>query len=251
MIQAILVTIIAWFQASMNPIAWCVFREPVMVGFWVGLIYGKPVEGVIVGAAINLTYLGWISTGGANPTDMYYAGLFGTLLALQTDLTTAAAVALAIPIGAIGNYVWISWMSVNTIFPSMMDKCAEKGDYKGIVRLQALGGPLTCLVLRGIPAFLVAYFGGDVIQPLLNALPAWSMSGFTVVGKVLPALGLAMLLKYMGRKDLLPFFGLGFIISAYFEMTDLVFFALLGGALALIYLSLLKNNTQTDEAEVI
>lgn len=247
MVQALLVAIFSVVVTHFSPISWWFFGEPFIQGLVVGLIYGKPIEGLIIGSAINVAFLGWISAGGANASDKYFAGIFGTVLALQTDMTTAAAVAFAVPIGAIGNFAWIGWMSINSFAPSLMDKYAEKGNYKAIIRLQALFGPLVLCVLRGIPAFLVAYFGGSVIEPILASIPAWAMTGFSVVGKVLPALGMAMLLKYMGRKDLLMFFGLGFILSAYMGNTDLVFFALLGGAIALIYLSMINGRNKSVE----
>lgn len=241
MFQALLVAILGYVQTSMNPIAWWIFREPIMTGFWVGLIYGKPVEGAIIGAAINVAFLGWISAGGANPSDIYTAGLFGTTIALQAGLPVQQAVAIAVPLGVIGNYAWILWMSLNSFWPTLQDKFAEKGDVGKIILIQALGGQLLLFILRSLPAFLAAYYGPNLIQAIIQSLPAWVISGFNTVGKVLPALGLAMLMKYMIRKELIVFFALGFIISAYTGMTDLMFAALLGAAIGWIYISLKPN----------
>ena len=117
MVQALLV----WAWASIQNI-WCpaiwFFQEPVMVGLVLGTIYGKPVEGVIVGAAINMTFLGWISAGGANASDKQFAGLIGVLMALQTNMDTATAVALSVPIAALGNYVHVAWMTIDSFCPT-------------------------------------------------------------------------------------------------------------------------------------
>lgn len=56
MVQALMVAILGWIQCSSNPIGWWLIREPLMAGFWVGVIYGKPVEGLIIGAAINVAF---------------------------------------------------------------------------------------------------------------------------------------------------------------------------------------------------
>lgn len=238
MIQAVFVGLLAWAQSSSNPIGWWVIREPLMAGFWVGLIYGKPVEGLIIGAAINVAFLGWNSTGGANPSDLYSAGLLGTAVAIQSNMSTEQAVVVAVSIGVIGNYAWILFMSINSMVPSVQDKYAEKGDVRGIMLMQAIPSQAVVILVRGIPAFLAAYYGPTVIDGLLAAVPAWGIAGFNTVGKVLPAVGVAMLLKYMARNDLLVFFGLGFAVSAYMGMNNLLFGAFIGAAMGYIYISL-------------
>jgi len=241
MVQALLVALVALFNGIQGPFHWYFFREPVMAGFWVGLIYGKPVEGVILGATINVSYLGWISAGGANASDLYWAGLLGTLVGIQTGLSTEAAVAFAVPIGLIGNYAHITFMTVSSIWPTRMDKLAEKGDYKGIAKLQFLAGPITVIFIRALPVFLIAYFGADYIQLIINRLPEWAMAGFSAVGKILPALGMSMLLKVMYKKHLIVFFVLGFIISAYLGISDLLFFAIAGCSLAYLFTIFVAN----------
>ncbi|SEJ29614.1 PTS system, mannose-specific IIC component [Propionispira arboris] len=238
MAEAIMVAILGWFQCSSNPLGWWLVREPIMAGFWVGLIYGKPVEGIIIGAAINVAFLGWNSTGGANPSDLYSAGLLGTAIAIQGDISPEQAVVIAISLGVIGNYAWILFMSINSIIPSFQDKCAEKGDIKKLMFLQVVPSQLVVILVRGVPAFLAAYYGPPIIVSLLASIPVWGVAGFNAVGKVLPALGIAMLLKYMGRKDLLVFFGVGFAISAYTGMNNLLFAAIIGAAMGYIYVTL-------------
>ncbi len=238
MIQALLVAILGWFQCSSNPLGWWLVREPIMAGFWVGLIYGKPVEGIIIGAAINIAFLGWNSTGGANPSDLYSAGLLGTAIAIQGNISTEQAVVIAISLGVIGNYAWILFMSLNSFIPSLQDKCAEKGDIKKLMFLQVVPSQFIVILVRSVPAFLAAYYGPPIIEGLLAAIPAWGVAGFNAVGKVLPTLGIAMLLKYMGRKDLLVFFGIGFAVSAFAGMNNLVFAAILGAAMGYIYIAL-------------
>ena len=71
MVQALLMALLALFNGTQGPTFWYFFREPVMAGFWVGLIYGDPVMGTMIGATINVSYLGWISAGGANASDLY------------------------------------------------------------------------------------------------------------------------------------------------------------------------------------
>lgn len=45
MVQALLMGLLALLNGIQGPYHWYFFREPVMAGFWVGLIYGDPVPG--------------------------------------------------------------------------------------------------------------------------------------------------------------------------------------------------------------
>ena len=43
--------------------------SPIVVGFVLGLIYGQVPQGLLIGASIQLIYLGVIATGGNVPAD--------------------------------------------------------------------------------------------------------------------------------------------------------------------------------------
>lgn len=234
MVQALLMALLALLNGTQNPYSWYLFREPVMAGFWVGLIYGDPVMGTIIGATINISYLGWISAGGANASDLYWAGLLGTFVAIQGGMSIDTAVAFAVPIGLLGNYVHVAYMTVASFWPVKMDDLAKQGKWKSIRRIQLFGGPAIVLILRALPVFLIAYFGSDLIQQLINAIPLWAMKGLSAVGKLLPALGMSMLFKFMYKKELIPFFALGFGFAAYSGFTDLLLYVIIGVSLAVI-----------------
>lgn len=102
--------------------------RPLVAGFLVGLILGDPVTGTLVGASINLMYLGFISAGGALPGDPCLAGVVGTSLAISGGLTTEAAVATAVPLGLLGGIIWVGKMTINTTFVRLSEKIAAKGD---------------------------------------------------------------------------------------------------------------------------
>ncbi|RNM29453.1 PTS sugar transporter subunit IIC [Absicoccus porci] len=247
MVQALLMALLALLNGTQGPTFWYFFREPVMAGFWVGLIYGNPVQGTMIGATINISYLGWISAGGANASDLYWAGLLGTFVAIKGGMDINQSVAFAVPIGLLGNYMHVAYMTLASIWPVRMDKLAEKGDWKGIRRLQVLGGPCIVLLVRVLPVFLIAWFGSDFIKTMIASLPVWSMNGLAAVGKILPALGMSMLLKFMWKKELAIFFILGLSIAAYTQMTDLLLYAIIGVCFAVLLIKL--GFGETKEAE--
>ena len=67
--QAFLCGVIYWIGNCSFARAYFVFSKPLVAGFLVGLVFGNPLEGAMIGAQINMIYLGWIGAGGASPAD--------------------------------------------------------------------------------------------------------------------------------------------------------------------------------------
>ena len=80
-----------------------VLQRPVVAGFLTGLVMGNPVQGAIIGATINLIYLGHLNVGGSMPSDMALAGYIGTAIAISQNIDTEVALALAVPLGLLGT----------------------------------------------------------------------------------------------------------------------------------------------------
>ena len=71
-------------------------------------------------------------------------------------------------------------------------------------------------VLFGIiPVTLINYFGPSAVTSVVNAIPERLVTGLTVAGGLMPALGFAMTVRVIGRKNYLPFFFLGFFLVKY------------------------------------
>lgn len=139
MVQALLMALLALLNGIQGPLNWYMFREPVMAGFWVGLIYGDPVQGTIIGATINVSYLGWISAGGANASDLYWAGLLGTFVAIKGGMSLETAVAFASSDWFARKLCTCGIHDTGIRVADQMDQLAAKGR-KGIRKLQLLGG---------------------------------------------------------------------------------------------------------------
>ena len=60
--------------------------RPLVSGFMAGVILGDPVKGAMVGAQINILYLGFIGAGGAFSGDICLAGVVGTTIAITGNL---------------------------------------------------------------------------------------------------------------------------------------------------------------------
>lgn len=67
------------------------------------------------------------------------------------------------------------------------------------------------------------------------------------VSKILPAMGFALLLNLLLEKDLIPFFILGFIITAYTDLTMVAVTAIAIGIAWIVYL--LKSSSMQAKVD--
>ena len=55
----------------------------------------------------------------------------------------------------------------------------------------------------------------DTLSKLVALVPAWLLKGLTVAGGMLPAIGFAMIMSVMLKKEVVPFALLGYFLAAY------------------------------------
>ena len=132
-VQAILLGVLYWIGEANLPFVglWTVQR-PLVCGWIAGIILGDALTGAMVGASINLVYLGFISAGGSMPADMALAGTLGAAFAITGNLDADTALALAVPIGLLGTLVWYCRMTFDSIFVHIGDRFVEKEQYNKI-----------------------------------------------------------------------------------------------------------------------
>jgi len=247
-LQAILISLYGYLASTtwLFATGFMVWNRPFISGTIVGLILGDPMKGMLVGATINLVYLGWISAGGSAPADIGFAGVIGTTVAITGNLTADEALAVAVPVGLLGAYLGTLTMTLCSVFPQWADRYAEEANTKGVGMVNVWPRQLLLLPFRIIPIFLVVMYGGDAVSGLLRALPQGAINGLNVAGAMLPAVGVAMLLMYMGRKKLMPFFFMGYLLAGY-ATKNLMLAATLGTVIALIYIQFVPAEMEADE----
>lgn len=200
--------------------------SPVFGGAVTGLVIGDLKTGLIVGATLQLATLGVATYGGATVPDFLSGSIMGSAFAIMSGRGAAYGIGLAIPIGLLLTQMDILARMTNTIFQHHADRLAEKGDYKGVER-NNLYGIIPWTVSRMLPVFVGLFFGSAVVKAINAWIPAWLMVGLKTAGIILPAMGIAILMRYLPLKRYFPYFILGFVLMAYFTKT----FSLLGTAL--------------------
>ena len=219
------------------------FYRPLVAGFIVGIILGDPVKGAQIGAAINVLYLGFISAGGSIPADPSVAGWVGTALAIGGGLDAASAIALGVAVGTLGTFVFFTRMSVDATFAHWADARAEDADIGGVARMNWLPPQIFLFIISFIPATIAVYLGAPVVENAigwLNTNAPWVLSGLQIAGGLLPAIGIAMNMRFIFRGTVWPYFFIGYIMAvASAGGLNIVMIGLVGVALAFIHVSLL------------
>ncbi|PXZ05861.1 PTS mannose/fructose/sorbose/N-acetylgalactosamine transporter subunit IIC [Gilliamella apicola] len=218
-VSAILVCLIAtfscWWFSHLITRTW---MYPIVSGFLVALALGEPIEGMKAAAYINLAYLGWMTVGGTMPGNLPVASVFGTAMTILSKANPSTAVVFALPFSLLGILSWQVSMSINAIWVNKAEAFLNRGNITGMRMMNYVPSFFVALILNGFPAFILVYFGAEYMQDFLKHIPNHLVSAFEVVGGIMPALGIAMLVSFLGKKHLMPYFFLGFFVVAYLKI---------------------------------
>ncbi|MEF9962336.1 MAG: PTS sugar transporter subunit IIC [Erysipelotrichaceae bacterium] len=213
----------------------CKLREPVVTGFLVGLILGDVQKGLIIGAELQMMWMGATGIGPTAQLNIGTGGTIGTAVALMTGKGAAIAITFGLPVAVIMQFLDTLLMTGYSGLMHTVDKRIDEMKDKSIEYFHYFCGFCTFLMYFSL-TFIVMYFGNSVIQGIVDGFPAWANSGLAAVSKILPAMGFALLLNLLLEKDLIPFFILGFIITAYTELTMVAVTAIAIGIAWIVYL---------------
>lgn len=224
---------------------------PLFAAAFTGLVLKDVKLGLTIGATLQLMTLGVATYGGATIPDYLSGAIMGTAYAIISKQGAEYGIGLAIPIGLLLTQLDILGRMANTVVQKMADKAASKGDIKGVERANLLGS-LAWILSRVIPVFIGLVFGETVVSTLNSVIPVWFMNGLKAAGQILPAMGIAILLRYLPIKRYWPYLVLGFVVIAYgSQMFSLLAVALMGLALAAIHLLQNKAQFSTNNGAVI
>lgn len=228
----LLVTLVAMFGHAEDFLATSLLSRPLVLGPLVGAVLGDFTQGVIMGASLELIFMGNIKVGAAIPPDVITGGVLGTAFAILSGQGVAVALALAVPISILAEMLVSGLFIVRSAFNKKFAEAAEAGDFVRFQRLHIASGLLKPL-LMGVVVFLALQLGAGVMKTFLETIPAWVNTSLHVAGNMLPALGIALLMNVMFNKKVAPWFFLGFLLSSFLHL-PMIAVACLGVVVALL-----------------
>lgn len=206
--------------------------KPIFAGILAGIIMGDVTTGLTVGATLQLMVLGVGTYGGSSMPDYVTGAIIGTAFAAISGRGIEFAIALAVPVGLLMVNLDIFGRFSNVFFAKRVEAAIEKMDL-GAIKRNIWYGMIPWGLSRAFPVFVMLIFGKDIVNTLVENIPEWLTGGLSVAGGLLPAVGIAILLRYLPVKKYISFLLIGFFAAAYLAV-PMLGVAILGVAMAVI-----------------
>lgn len=223
--------------------------RPVFAGPIIGLLMGDLQTGLIVGGTVELMFMGVFPVGGSVPPNAQFAGMMATVLAIASGGNAEVGIALAFPIGVFAQFILLLDYNINLFIVHRADKKIMAGNVDAVKSHQML-----CLICMfscwAFSSFLGAYLGSTWVEGLYNALPQFIRVGLGVAGGIMPAMGMAMILKMMNLKKYWCFLAVGYVLTAYLGM-NIISIAIFSVGVAVAVYTLSKKEESDDTYEEI
>ena len=215
-VQALLVAVFSAVCMAGNLIGIYTNRCIVMAT-GVGIILGDPTTGLAIGAIGELAMMGFgVSQGGSTPPNHIGPGVVGAVIAITTGLDPAAAFVLAYPIGIMVATILPFVYTISATINAWALKELDKNNFTAF-RIAA-NGSVWLFALVGFVVGLGSCLSVDGLTALVNMVPTHVLDALTVASNFLPAIGFAMILSVMMKKEVIPFVILGYAAWAFFGL---------------------------------
>lgn len=251
LIQAILIGLLSCCGASTiaclgTTVGNYTLNRPLVASLFVGLIMGD-VQGVIqIGIPMQVMWIALVTPGGTVASDLRAVSFVGIPLAYVgakaagLDFGGEEAYGLSSSIsamtGVIGITLFYGTAMMNLIWQHYGWAQLDKGNLEVVGKVDALFPLLSHFVLSFLPCTLLCYYGSGAVEQLFQNLTTdiWYVKAILTVGAVLPAVGIAILLKsVIDKTSDLVYFLFGFTLAASMGLT-LIGATCIGAVFALI-----------------
>ena len=207
----------------------------IILSFGVGIILGDIPTALAMGAVSEIAFMGFgVGAGGTVPPNPMGPGIIGTLMAITMKgqgMDPATALALSFPFAVAFQFL----ITATYTFATGLTQFANKGIQEGNWIKFKIGANATIWVFA-IVGFIIGFAGAfstTGLQAAVEMIPAWLIGGLSIAGKMLPAIGFAMILSIMAKTELIPFVLLGYVCVGYLNL-PVMGVAFVGAIFALI-----------------
>lgn len=188
MVEVLLIFLIACFGYSDYFTGKTLQTRPLVLGPLVGLALGDLQMGCIIGATLELAFMGAVGVGAALPPEVVSGSILGTAFAILGHKDAGMAIALGLPIAMLvmmlRNFLFIA---IVPLFANRADKYAAQGDIKGVGRMHWFGGIFGMYLPLAVLTAVSFYLGSSVMQNILDMIPKFVQDGLSISAGILPA----------------------------------------------------------------
>ncbi|WP_296241441.1 PTS sugar transporter subunit IIC [uncultured Faecalicoccus sp.] len=249
--QAILIGIMSCTAASTiaclgTTVGNYTLNRPLVASLIVGIIMGDVQGCILIGIPMQVMWIALVTPGGTVASDLRAVSYIGIPLAYVGakaagwDFGGADAQGLASTISAMTGVIGISLFYGTAMFNLIWQHYGwaqlDKGNIEVVGKVDTIMPLVSHFVLSFLPVTLLCYYGSTAVQEIFSVLNTdmWYVKALLAVGAVLPAVGIAILLKSVISKSTdLIYFVFGFAAAKSMGLTLLAATAV-GAAFALI-----------------
>ncbi len=244
-LTALLLGVVAFIAQSEFALGTSLLSRPIVTATMAGLILGDLRTGVIMGASLELAFMGMFSVGASIPPDPVSAGILGAGLAIQAGGGIETALLLGMPIATLTLLLEnVYLIFILPLFVSNADKAAETGNIRKLERSH-LGAGFGLSMMKALVVSIGFLVGNQTVSSFLNIIPDFVQHGLEVATGIIPALGFAMLAELLLNKKVAHFFILGFFLIGYLDIP------ITGIAIFGVILSVILINTKSKNRFVV
>ncbi len=231
LVQSILIGL--WTAFCYAGMLWGIYTNRcIVLSFGVGVILGDIPTALQCGAIGELAFMGFgVGAGGTVPPNPIGPGIIGTLMAItMSSVTPESALPISIPFAVAIQFLQTAIYTVRAGAPESAAHALEKKQFGKFLRTSNM-----TVILFAVCGFALGFLGAfsmETLSKLVEMIPSWLLSGLSVAGGMLPAIGFAMIMSVMLKKEFIPFALLGYICAAYFSM-PIIGIALVGAVFAI------------------
>lgn len=138
LIQALLAGLVVGISKMDYFFGYNMLNRPIVEGALMGLVLGDPVTGTIIGATLEIVFLGSFPVGAAVSPDGGTAAGVSTAFAIITGAGAAVGTAFAVPLALLGGFAFVLCKFINNAFAEAMKAQLAKDNDKAA---RALFGP--------------------------------------------------------------------------------------------------------------
>ncbi len=246
-ILVILIAFIAGIEGILDEFQ---FHQPLVACTLIGLACDQLEVGIILGGILQMIALGWANIGASVAPDVTLASVASSIILMSSGqgiYGIYTAIAIAIPLSMIGLQLTTRVRTISVSLVHRMDDAAMNANYRGVQKYHLIGICLQGLRVA-IPACILLLIPSSMMSAFFDSFPAWLSEGIAIGGGMVVAVGYAIVINVLSKKEIIPFFVLGFILAMISQLT-LLALAMIAVALAVVYLQLKAKNNQSNESK--
>ncbi|WP_307739545.1 PTS sugar transporter subunit IIC [uncultured Parolsenella sp.] len=192
--------------------------QPLGVGLVAGILFGDVTTGIIIGAALQAIFIGSVNVGGATSAEPVSGTVMAICFVTQMGMDQGPAITLAVAVAIVAN-IWYSLIFnvLMSFWAPFIDKAAAQGSGKAVFACHFAGAVVMNLAFT-LPLFFGVLIGAEPVANLVNVIPATVTAGFNAAAGLLPAVGMALLLRMLWDNKIAIYFLLGFVLFTYLNM---------------------------------